>query len=96
MDKKDYLIKILEQLEPIWNLAKWLKILVEMWHLDENLLDVVAQAIQWAIHTVKDNVSKKKLRKSLNYLEKLKQMENNSKIQDEKDLVKLDEMIANM
>jgi hypothetical protein len=29
MDKKEYLLKILEQLESVWNLAPGLKILVE-------------------------------------------------------------------
>ena len=93
MDKKEYLLKILTQLEPIWNLAKWLKILVEQWHLDDNLLDVITQAVEWAIHTTKDELSKKKLEISLSALQKLKQMEEESKAKDEQDLAELDKML---
>ena len=41
MDKKEYLQKILTQLEPIRDLAKWLRILVEEWNLWDNVLDVI-------------------------------------------------------
>jgi len=93
MDKKEYLLKILTQLEPIWNLAKWLKILVEQWHLDDNLLDVITQAVEGAIHTTKDELAKKKLQKWLDTLQRLKQMEEQSRLQDEKDLAELDKML---
>lgn len=93
MDKKDYLLKILTQLEPIRNLAKWLKILVEQWHLDDNLLDVITQAVEWAIHTAKDELSKKKLEKSLSAMQKMKQIEAESKAKDERDLAELDKML---
>ena len=93
MDKKEYLLKVLTQLEPIWNLAKWLKILVEQWHLDDNLLDTVTQAVEWAVHTTKDELSKQKLQKSLNALQRLKQMEAESRAKDEEDLAELDKML---
>ena len=96
MDKKEYLIKILTQLEPIWNLAKWLKILVEQWHLDDNVLEVITQAVEWAIHTAKDELSKKKLEKSLSALQRLKQMEEESRAQDEADLAELDKMLEDI
>ena len=35
MDKKEYLKKILVQLEPIRDLAKWLEVLVDEWNLWE-------------------------------------------------------------
>ena len=93
MDKKEYLLKILTQLEPVWNLAKWLKILVENGHLDDNLLDVITQAVEWAIHTTKDTLAKEKLQKSLAALEKIKQMEAESRAQDEKDLAELEKLL---
>ena len=93
MDKKEYLLKILVQLEPIWNLAKWLRILVELWHLDDNLLDVITQAVEWAIHTTKDEIAKRRLEKWLTVLQNLKQREAESKAQDEKELAELDQMI---
>lgn len=93
MDKKEYLLKVLTQLEPIWNLAKWLKILVEQWHLDDNLLDVITQAVEWAVHTTKDELAKQKLQKWLNALQRMKQLEAESRAKDEQDLAELDRMI---
>ena len=93
MDKKEYLLKILTKLESIWNLAKWLKILVEQWHLDDNLLDTITQAVEWAVHTVKDELAKKKLQKWLDALQRLKQMEEESRAKDEQELAKLDKML---
>lgn len=93
MDKKEYLLKVLTQLEPIWNLAKWLKILIELWHLDDNLLDTITQAVEWAIHTVKDKLAKGKLEKWLSALQKLKQMEEESRAKDAQDLAELDKIL---
>ena len=93
MDKKEYLQKILIQLEPIRDLAKWLRILVEEWNLWDNVLDVIINAVQWAVNTAKTDLSKQKLQKGLDAMEKMKQMEMESKTQDEKDLCELDRMI---
>ena len=93
MDKKEYLIKLLTQLEPIWDEAKWLKILVEEWHLNDEILDVITQAVKWAVHTTKDELTKKKLEKSLSVVEKLKQLQAESKEKDEQDLAELDKML---
>ena len=93
MTQKEYLLKILTQLEPIWNLAKWLKILVEQWHLDDHLLEVLTQAVEWAVHTAKDKLSKEKLEKSLSALKRMKEIEEKSKEKDEEDLAELDKML---
>ena len=93
MDKKEYLQKILIQLEPIRDLAKWLKILVDEWNLWDDILDVLINAVQWAVNTAKSELDKKKLQKWLDALNKMKEMEEESKMQDEKDLEELDELI---
>ena len=93
MDKKEYLQKILTQLEPIRDLAKWLKILVEEGNLWDDVLDVIINAVQWAVNTAKSDLDKKKLQKWLDAMEKMKQMEMESKMQDEKDLAELDNLI---
>ena len=93
MDKKEYLKKILVQLEPIRDLAKWLEILVEEWNFWDDVLDVLIEAVQWAVSTAKSEVDKKKLQKWLNALQKMKQMEEESRMQDEKDLKELDDLI---
>lgn len=93
MDKKEYLLKILIQLEPIRDLAKWLKILVEQWNLWDDILEVLINAVQWAVSTAKSEMDKKKLQKWLDALNKMKQMEEESRMQDEKDLEELDKLI---
>lgn len=93
MDKKEYLEKILTQLEPIRDLAKWLKILVNEWNLWDNVLDVLINAVQWAIDTVKSDLEKQKLQKWLDAMKKMRQMEIESKTEDEKDLAELDRII---
>lgn len=96
MDKKEYLQKILTQLEPIRDLAKWLKILVDEWNLGDDILDILINAVQWAINTAKSELDKQKLQKWLDALNKMKEMEEESKMQDEKDLKELDEMLENI
>lgn len=93
MDKKEYLQKILTQLEPIRDLASGLKILVNEWNLWDDILDVLINAVQWAVNTAKSELDKKKLQKLLDALNKMKEMEEESKMQDEKDLEELDNLI---
>ena len=96
MDKKEYLQKILTQLEPIRDLAKWLKILIDEWNLGDDILDILINAVQWAINTAKSELDKQKLQKWLDALNKMKEMKEESKMQDEKDLEELDEMLENI
>ena len=63
MDKKEYLLKILTQLEPIRDLANWLKILVIEWKLWDDVLDVLINSVQWAVSTAKSELDKQKLQK---------------------------------
>lgn len=93
MDKKEYLQKILTQLEPIRNLAKWLNLLVKDGNLWDDVLDVLINAVQWAINTAKTDLDKNKLQKWLDALQKMKHMEEDSKLQDERDLEELDKLI---
>lgn len=93
MDKKEYLQKILTQLEPIRDLAPGLKILVNEWNLWDDILDILINAVQWAVSTAKSEMDKKKLQKWLEAMQKMKQMEEESKMQDEKDLEELDNLI---
>ena len=80
--KKENLIKILEQLEPLRNLAKWLKILVSEWTFWDQELDILINAIAWAIHTAKTEKDKKKLEKWMSLLEKIKEREKSEENED--------------
>lgn len=93
MTQKEYLIKILEQLEPVWSLARWLKILVNGWHLDNNLIETLIEAVQWAIHTAKTDMDKKKLQKWLDALQRMRQMEEDARKKEQEELNELDKML---
>ena len=65
MTKKEYLLKILEQLEPIRELAPGLKILVEQWALWEDVIDMLSKAVENWINSVRSEISKQKMKKWL-------------------------------
>lgn len=96
MDKKQYLSQILTQLEPIRELAKGLKILVEEWNLGDDILDILINAVQWAVNNAKSEFDKEKLQKWLDALQKMKEMEAESRMQDEKDVAQFDNILANI
>ena len=93
MTKKDYLLKILEQLEPIWDLASWLKIVVEEWALWDDVLDTLIGAVESGIHSVNSEVAKEKMKKWLDALEKMRELEKQSKLEDDQELAELDKML---
>ena len=95
MTKKEYLIKILEQLESVRELAPGMKILVEQWALWDNVINTLITTVENWIHSVKSEMAKQKMKKWLDMLEKMKQIEVQSAMQDEKDLVELDKLISN-
>ena len=96
MDRKEFLMKILVELEPIRDLANGLVYLVQEWKLWDNVLDVLINAVQWAITTANYVKDKNKMKRSLDALSKLKQMEIDNKLNDEKDLNQLESMIDNL
>jgi hypothetical protein len=93
MTKKEYLLKILENLEPVWDLAPWLKVVVEHWALGDDVLDTLIESVESGIHSARSEVSKLKMKKWLDALTKMKQMEQQSDMQDEKELQELDKLI---
>ncbi len=93
MTKKEYLLKILEQLEPVWDLASGLKIVVEQWSLSDDIVDTLIGAVESGIHAARSEVAKAKMKKWLDALERMKQMEKQSALQDEKELAQLDELL---
>ena len=96
MTKKEYLLKILEQLEPIRELAPGLKILVEQWALWEDVIDMLSKAVETGINSVRSEISKQKMKKWLDALERMKEMEKQSAMQDEKQLEELDKLLADI
>ena len=93
MTKKEYLVKILGQLEPIWELAPGLKLVVEQWSLWDDVLDTLITAVESGIHVARSEVAKVKMKKWLDALQKMRQIEEQSAMQDEKELAELDNLI---
>lgn len=95
MTKKEYLLKILENLESVRDLASGLKVVVDQWALWDDVLDTLIESVESGIHSARSEVTKLKMKKWLDALEKMKQMEQKSAMQDEKELEELDKLIDN-
>lgn len=95
MQKKEYLLKILTQLEPVRELASWLEALVEGWNLSDELLDIIMEAVESWIRSASSELSKSKMKKWLDALWRMRQIEEQSSFKDEKELAWLDELINN-
>ena len=93
MTKKEYLIKILDNLESVRDLASGLKIVVEQWALWDDVLDTLIESVESGSHSARSEVVKLKMKKWLDVLTKMKQMEEQSAMQDEKELEELDKLI---
>ena len=94
MDKKEYILTLLNNLLDTWPPAAWLKDLVEMWAFDEAGIDVLITTFKDAMKATKDKAQKAKLQKWAEFLEKLKAAEARQQAQDEKDIGELDKMIS--
>jgi hypothetical protein len=64
--------------------------------LDASLLETLYQILSEYIKTVNNSVQKEKLNESLSFVQKLKQIESNDKIEDQKDIDELDKALSNM
>ena len=93
MTKKEYLIKTLWQLESVRDLAPWLKIVVEHGWLWDGVLDTLITAVESGIHTASSEFAKQRMKKWLDALQKMKEIERQSSMQDEKELAELDKLI---
>ena len=96
MDKKVYLLKLLDSLKDIRPLAGEFEILVNEGNLTDELIDVLLTAIKESIHEVSDELAKEKLQKGANFLQQMKRIEAEKNAEDEADLAKLDNLLDQM
>lgn len=94
MDKKTYVLKILDLLKNDWNLADGLMYLVSQNNVDEKVLDILIQILQDAIAKTTDNINKEQLQKANDFFVQLKNAEEQQKQIDQKDIEKLEQMIS--
>lgn len=67
--------------------------MVEHGGLWDNVLDALIAAIESGIYTASSEIAKQKMKKWLDALQRMKQIEEQSCLQDEKELVELDKLI---
>jgi len=93
MTKQAYILKVLDALIGIWPLARGLKILVEGNVLDDKTIDSLVDILATTIDEINDGEAKEKLQKSKDIIEKIKHIEREQHLRDEKSLDELDAMI---
>jgi len=96
MDKKEYILKLLDMLKDSLPLARWLIILIKNSDVDEQLLDILIKSFQDSIDSITDENVKIQLKKWKEFLEEIKKRELDSKKLDEEDIAKLDDMLSKM
>jgi len=93
MDKKAYILKVLNALEKTRSLAPWLKALVEDDALNQKTLDALLHIFKSAVNQVQNWISKEKLQKSIVITEKIKSMETQEKKDNQNEIDKLDQLL---
>ncbi|MEI6117820.1 MAG: hypothetical protein WCP92_00755 [bacterium] len=96
MNKKDYILKVLDATMDYFPLARGLKILISGEALDDTAIDTLVSILTKTINEINDGEAKKKLQKSKDFLEKLKTIEQQSHLKDEKSIHMLDDMLENI
>lgn len=96
MTKKEYILKVLDATMDYFPLARGLKILVHGDALDNETIDTLVNILSTTIDEISDSEIKRKLQKSKDFLEKLKTIEQESHLKDEKSIAMLDTMLQDI
>ncbi len=90
---KDYVLALLNEFVEDRPLAKGLKLLVESWSMDDKMLDGLAQIFQSVVHSVATKEDSAKFQKGYEYLQKIKEIEEQ---EHQKDLSELDSLLEDI
>lgn len=93
MTKKEYILKVLDALIGYRPLARGLKILVEGNVLEDKTIDSLVDILATTIDEINDGEAREKLQKSKDVIEKIKHIEREQHLRDEKSLGELDSII---
>ncbi len=96
MTKKEYILKVIDALMGYRPLARGLKILVEGNALDDATIDSLVDIFAKTIDEINDTEAKTKLQKSKDILEKIKKIEREQHLHDQKSIQELNQMIGNI
>lgn len=92
MTKKEYILKVLENLKESWPLAPGLLVLVQNWSLDDSTIDALTDIFKEAIKNVADKVKRNELQAGIDKLQEIKNAEKEAFAQDKKELDAIEEM----
>lgn len=97
MTKKDYLIKLMELLSPeVLPIAPNILALLQSNAMSDELIDTFYTMFHEYALTIKNEEGKEKIKKSMNFLDKLKSLEGDEQIKNQKDINELESMLQNM
>lgn len=97
MTKKDYLLKLLSALSvDIFPSKDDLLYLIQQDKFDDTFLDTLFDMFSSYVKSVNDWVIKQQLEKSIQFVQKLKSIEAEDKIHDQKDIDELDTMLLSI
>lgn len=96
MDKKQYVLKVLDLIKDAMPLARGLIILIQDTDVDQKLIDTLISAFNESLKDIKDEEIKNKLEKWKHFLEEMKRMETESKKRDDEDIHHLDDMLLHI
>ena len=96
MDKKAYVLKMLEILQNTRPLARWLSILVQSNEVDDTIIELLINTFQESIKGIENQAQKESLQKATTFLETLKAKESEDKKQDDLDIQKMETLLATM
>lgn len=96
MEKKDFVLKILDTIKDSWDMAPGLKILVESNALDDKTIDTLVSVFREAAANTENMQAKQALEKWASMIEDLHQKEEVEHEHDLADLAELEEMFKNI
>lgn len=73
--KKQLLLKVLQKLQPYWDLAEGLIALVDSQYIDEKTIDGLLAIISQSIKNVKEGQEKSKLQQAVEVVQRIKHSE---------------------
>lgn len=96
MDKKAYVLKVLELVKDTLPLAAGFYVMIEKTQVSDETLDLLINIFSNTINQINDEKTKNKLEKSRDFLEEIKNQELREREVEKEDINKLDEMLSNI
>jgi uncharacterized protein involved in tolerance to divalent cations len=81
--KKELLINVITKLKWHWDLAEWILALLESSYIDDKAIDWLIDLVSKSIKACKNNVDTNKMKKWLEKIQEIKELENAEKLSEE-------------